>query len=153
FVCAVLCATFVAANVEKVMFRVPSHLPVSQPSSTELMLVPPYTRITRSATFENGTALDVVYLKLVPNEAYEVRVCWAATFPTTFTLEYDEISIYMKHEGVRRDRGEDFRIMPYHIIFESLLFGVIPALNLVLVMIPILVSTIFPRLQTMNNVI
>ncbi|KAK3071929.1 hypothetical protein LTR53_007775 [Teratosphaeriaceae sp. CCFEE 6253] len=99
----VLLAT-VYANTEKIIFRAPSstNLASSGPSFAQLhlqFLTPktPSHRLSLPVAFptkEQSHGLDSWYLlrDLSAEQRHEVRVCWAATQPTSFLLEIHNIS-------------------------------------------------------------
>ncbi|KAL8397332.1 hypothetical protein RB594_004162 [Gaeumannomyces avenae] len=96
-----------AANVEKTIFLGPETINVPQQGPTfdslRLDVLSPAADLTvrthLQAEFPNGTsgsrgrATWLLLDDLTPGQRYEVRVCWAATQPTAFTLETYEIPV------------------------------------------------------------
>ncbi|KAH6847876.1 hypothetical protein B0I37DRAFT_405740 [Chaetomium sp. MPI-CAGE-AT-0009] len=92
--------TSVFANTEKTIFLGPEPvtIPLTHPTLSDLHLhtltptpVNGTLRTQLSARFPSpehpqGTVTWLILDNLTPNQRYEVRVCWAATQPTDFTL-------------------------------------------------------------------
>ncbi|KAM7209477.1 hypothetical protein V8F20_000215 [Naviculisporaceae sp. PSN 640] len=94
-------ASSVLANTEKTIFlgpetvRVPSqhptlsdlHLEVLTPQDNNWSLRTSLPRQFPNTTHPDGLASWFLLDDLTPDQRYEVRVCWAATQPTAFTLK------------------------------------------------------------------
>ncbi|KAK4461616.1 hypothetical protein QBC42DRAFT_203190 [Cladorrhinum samala] len=86
------------ANTEKVIFLGPEEInvPLTPPTITDLnlpTLTPNFStlRTKLSASFPShssplGTSTWLILDNLTPSQRYEVRICWAATQPTSFIL-------------------------------------------------------------------
>ncbi|KAK3989872.1 hypothetical protein QBC44DRAFT_79289 [Cladorrhinum sp. PSN332] len=96
-----LFTTPTTANTEKAIFLAPPeiNIPLVHPTLTDLpldILTPHNTstsaiRTKLTASFPSssqpkGTSTWLILDKLTPSQRYEVRICWAATQPTSFTL-------------------------------------------------------------------
>ncbi|KAK4190200.1 hypothetical protein QBC35DRAFT_490995 [Podospora australis] len=93
--------TPVIANTEKAIFLGPPavNIPQSRPTISDLRL-PTLTPLARNTTslrtkltpvfpspqYPDGSSTWLLLDDLTPGQRYEVRVCWAATQPTTFHL-------------------------------------------------------------------
>ncbi|KAK4227629.1 hypothetical protein QBC38DRAFT_188011 [Podospora fimiseda] len=94
-----LLITSTTANVEKTIFLAPPqiNIPLSHPTLTDLNL-PTLTpssnsslRTPLAASFPSpsspeGSSTWLLLDSLTPSQRYELRICWAATQPTSFTL-------------------------------------------------------------------
>ncbi|KAK4166728.1 hypothetical protein QBC43DRAFT_14956 [Cladorrhinum sp. PSN259] len=93
-----LFTTPIFANVEKAIFLGPAtiNIPLAHPTLTDLNLdtLTPntstlHTKLTASfpSPFNpHGSSTWLILDNLIPSQRYEVRICWAATQPTSFTL-------------------------------------------------------------------
>jgi len=101
--------TIASANTEKAIFLAPEkqHTPVEHPTLDDLnlqVLTPahPSLRTHLHAEFpgsdtKHGLASWFLLDQLREGQRYEVRVCWAATQPTSFRLETFEIPVVFEH--------------------------------------------------------
>ncbi|KFX90346.1 hypothetical protein O988_08250 [Pseudogymnoascus sp. VKM F-3808] len=99
-----VCTQTATANVEKTIFIAPSALtiPLDHPTFSNLQLhtLTPDNSTVRSqlhAAFPSeisprGPASWFILSDLTEGQRYEVRICWAATSPTSFHLETYEVS-------------------------------------------------------------
>ncbi|KAK4043533.1 hypothetical protein C8A01DRAFT_12913 [Parachaetomium inaequale] len=97
--------TSVLANTEKAIFLGPEPVtaPLTHPTLSDLLRLDTLTpangtlRTRLAAQFPapehpRGTATWLILDNLTPHQRYEVRVCWAATQPTEFTLSTFSLS-------------------------------------------------------------
>ncbi|KFA61124.1 hypothetical protein S40285_02187 [Stachybotrys chlorohalonatus IBT 40285] len=98
-----LSALLVSANVEKVIFLGPEPVnPETKPSLSALQLhtLTPgkpsvrtnLTRVFASETAPLGQSTWLLLDQLTAGQRYELRVCWAAIEPTSFTLDVYELN-------------------------------------------------------------
>lgn len=113
-----LFATVVSANTEKVIFITP--LPAKTPAASSLIqqlsgstLTPSNTSVRTSlpVTFpseDRSYGLEHWYLlrNLRSKQRYEVRICWAATQPTDFSLEVFELDEILRDPKLLLSVGE-----------------------------------------------
>ncbi|WYZ37398.1 hypothetical protein EsH8_II_000904 [Colletotrichum jinshuiense] len=97
------CLNLVRANTEKVIFLGPEtvNLPTAPPTINDLGLdaltpVDWSQRLDLQASFPaqnspSGTTTWLLLTNLTQGQRYELRVCWAATQPTAFTLDVFEL--------------------------------------------------------------
>ncbi|KAK5058556.1 hypothetical protein LTR84_010819 [Exophiala bonariae] len=94
----VLWSLHVTANVEKVIFTAPDAQPKIQDASLDNLFLTtlsesyPSVRTYINASFPTNTSTKgteswFLLDGLVPHRRYEVRICWAATQPTSFWLD------------------------------------------------------------------
>ncbi|KAM4060046.1 hypothetical protein HRG_002338 [Hirsutella rhossiliensis] len=100
---AALAAPGVVANVEKVIFTgpAPANIPLVKPSLSDLNLdsLTPESSVIRtnlsrafpSGPDPRGTSAWLLLDHLAEGQRYEVRVCWAAIEPTSFSLHVHEL--------------------------------------------------------------
>ncbi|KLU91548.1 hypothetical protein MAPG_10066 [Magnaporthiopsis poae ATCC 64411] len=102
---ALVLAQQAAANVEKTIFLGPQtinvpqqgptfdnlHLDVLSPAADLAIRTRLQAEFPNSTSGSRGKATWLLLDDLTPGQRYEVRVCWAATQPTAFTLEAYEI--------------------------------------------------------------
>ncbi|KAH0428872.1 hypothetical protein CcaCcLH18_08764 [Colletotrichum camelliae] len=96
---------FAGANTEKVVFQAPEtiNVPSTSPTLSELrldVLTPGHwsKRVDLPASFPTpaspfGSATWLLLKNLTQDQRYELRVCWAATQPTAFTLDLFELPV------------------------------------------------------------
>jgi len=98
-------------NTEKIIFQGPSpiQIPTAHPTLEDLQLpaLTPQINTQRthlraafpSASFPEGSATWLQLTNLKSGQRYEVRVCWAATQPTAFTLSvFDLETVFSSSE-------------------------------------------------------
>ncbi|KAF6821649.1 hypothetical protein CSOJ01_00152 [Colletotrichum sojae] len=101
----VFCFGFARANTEKIIFLGPStvNVPATQPTLGDLrldVLTPDdwSRRLHLQASFPDaesplGTTSWLLLTNLTLHQCYELRVCWAATQPTAFSLDVFELPV------------------------------------------------------------
>ncbi len=108
---------YVCANVEKIVFTSPSAEPLPRDASFDNLLLLsvsekfPTVRTHLGASFPNttspkGTAHWFFLEGLRPHNRYEVRICWLATQPTSFSLRAFEVNVVFQDPDLLQSLSE-----------------------------------------------